>query len=152
MADHREPCRLFPNATLIVVFSYWKKTISLNPNGELVDSSEESNPQFLINILAENGVYTINLYDNKKKKDLKLSKNFLVKAIRGRLYIKCWSMVDRSFSAYVDGQFIGNDSSGELEVFIPTGLKYIEVYGRFDTIRKTKEIIEGSSNNNNIHF
>lgn len=124
----------------------------IDPYGTILETKKESDPQFLINILGDNGMYTINLYDNdkEKEKDLKKSNNFIVKSQKGELYIHCSHFGDNSFSAYVDGQFIGNDNDGELNVLLPEGLNFIEVFGRFDTIRKTIDI--SVSNSSTIWF
>ena len=118
----------------------------VDPFGEIVDSKQESAPQFLLNILAENGLYTINVYDNEKEKekDVKKSKNFLVKSQKGELYIHCTNFADDNFTTYIDGQFLG-ESSEEVTYLLPVGPRYVEVYGRFDTIREVVNITEANS-------
>ena len=116
----------------------------VNESGLIIDTSSQQNPQFVLDLMLEDGIYTINLYDNEKeyKKELSRSKEFLVKTLRGELWL--YSFGGTKYKLYVDGQFI-DEASGQSEYDLPVGVRYVEIHKLNEIIQETVVITEGST-------
>ena len=90
-----------------------------------------SNPQLRVDMLADNGSYSLKCFDNKKEKEKGVykSKDFQVKSIKGNLYIE--AVVSKVFTAYCDGQFIGKANNHHLSVCLPYGIRNLELVNEF---------------------
>lgn len=78
----------------------------LNPYGTSDTIVEGKAPQLTLNVLGEDGFYTVRVADNKKEleKNVTSSKTIKVSAIRGNIVIYSNSIAGKPFSVNIDNQ------------------------------------------------
>lgn len=106
--------------------------------------SVAKNPTDTINMLAPDGVYTIQLTASRKKgkKPSTVRKDFLVKTLRGSFQINSPIYYDGT-TVFADNQLIGKISGGLFSVKLPIGVRLIEVFGPNGRKSTTVKITEG---------
>ncbi len=116
----------------------------INSSGTITQSYEEKYPNIVLNILSENGAYTIRLttFNKRKKKESISEKSFLIKSIKSDLNINNNGAEpgnQKNFDVYVDNQLIGKSTYYEFIGFgifqtkIPQGLRLVKLVSETTT-------------------
>ena len=117
----------------------------INSSGTITKSYEEKNPNIVLNILSENGAYTIRLtnFNKRMKKESISEKSFLIKSIKFYLNINnngAQPGNQKNFYVYVDNQFIGKSTYytfvgyGTFQKKIPQGLRLVKLVSESTTL------------------
>lgn len=101
----------------------------INPDGVSDTVVKGQAPQLTLNVLGEDGMYTVRVYDNKKEmgKSVSSEKMFMVTAVRGNVKIYGNSITSYPFSVLIDGQlFTGKHG---IQYKLPVGTHVIKAWG-----------------------
>ena len=96
----------------------------INPDGVSDTVVKGQSPQLTLNVLGNDGMYTVRVYDNKKEKGKSVAseKAFKVFAQRGKVIL--YTSTPKSFPVYIDNQkFTGYDN---VEYKLPYGVHVIK--------------------------
>lgn len=88
-------------------------------------------PNFRLNLLFPDGLYSLNVYDNENEfaNNVKKSEPFVVKTERATLDVRQVGSGPDNYVVRLDYDIVGTgDENGDLEVEVPIGIYYIHFY------------------------
>jgi hypothetical protein len=98
----------------------------LNPEGNSDTIIEGKAPQLTLNVLGEDGIYTVRVFDNKKEKDKNVASSKMIKvsAVRGKVVIYSNPNSGISFPVNIDNQIF--QGFHMVQYNLPYGVHFIK--------------------------
>jgi hypothetical protein len=111
--------------------------------GEMIQRMDTTSPNFRLNLLMPDGLYSLNVYDNETEfaDNVKKSEPFVVKTERATLDVRQVGSGPDDYVVWLDYEEVGTgDENGDLEIEIPIGVYYIHIYTNSGTFIESETI------------
>ena len=105
---------------------FWSIT---NESGDQIDTIPGAYPQFVLSPVLPDGLYHLNLFDNKTEfiNNVKTFRPFVVKTIRSPLKISASSSSKKEYTVHIDGVNVGSTTNGSLVLKLPIGVHFVKI-------------------------
>lgn len=126
----------------------------VSPDEEILQTSDDVNPSFILGIMDPDGYYTLRLtsYSRKEKHRSVEEKPFMIKSLRTYLTVNQNGNGDHDdYSVYIDNQLIGKSNyNGTFQAKIPLGIRIVKLVAETDV--KTETIVFNENDSEYISF